>query len=376
YKKYKQDTDIVATWLAAKSKELGYTIDDEDCQKTNSISGRLKGKARKQEKEKENPAQGSSNPAAKPCYVVKIKDFVPLAEFLTGYTKPIIKVPVALAKALDRAIELRTQHNEYSRQSTSQDNRETQFDADLSHSYFLKVLDRVREVLRPRMTVAMAADARPQHAKRGFSAGSSDAEEEEQIPNRFQMLDLEEPSQAFLNAPGISPQPRVEPPVKPSYEAEVDQSWEEKCMATFFLFEDIRLIRCYIRHIWEEYKHHRLDLISVAVTTNTAICLIRDMEEDFVKRFPGSAGNTGFKDTVQALFQLRCCLRGENPEIPERADDLMNFRIYDLAEEYLVTTWQMMTSLWDSLKPGKVLIYQPLEDRDWELDWDNMTPRQ
>ncbi|KAL8740380.1 MAG: hypothetical protein Q9184_008498, partial [Pyrenodesmia sp. 2 TL-2023] len=35
-----------------------------------------------------------------------------------------------------------------------------------------------------------------------------------------------------------------------------------------------------------------------------------------------------------------------------------------------------MTSLWDSLKPGKVLIYQPLEDRDWELDWDNMTPRQ
>lgn len=54
----------------------------------------------------------------------------------------------------------------------------------------------------------------------------------------------------------------------------------------------------------------------------------------------------------------------------------MNFKIYDLAEEYLVTTWQMMTSLWDSSEPGKVLIYEPIEDRDWELDWDNMTPRQ
>ncbi|KAL8920345.1 MAG: hypothetical protein Q9208_006316 [Pyrenodesmia sp. 3 TL-2023] len=377
---YKQDTDIVATWLAVKSKKLGYTIDAEACHKTTSTSGRLKGKARKQEKEKEKEkgkaAQTASNPAAKPCYVVKIKDFVPLAEFLVAYTKPIIKVPVALANALDRAIVLRTQRNEYSRQSTSREGKGTQLDSDVTHSYFLRVLERVREVLRPRMTVPPAADPRPKHAKRSFPADSSDAKEEEQISNRFQMLDLEEPSQAFLNAPGIAPQPRVQPLVKSSYEAEVDQSLEEKCMASFCLFEYIGLIRSYIRHIWEEYKHHRLDLISVAVTTNTAICLVRDIEEDFVKRFPGVDGNTGFKETVQTLFQLRCCLRGENPEVRERADDSMNFKIYDLAEEYLVTTWQMMTSLWDSLEPGKVLIYEPIEDREWELDWDNMTPRQ
>ncbi|KAI4174355.1 MAG: hypothetical protein LQ346_008245 [Caloplaca aetnensis] len=376
YKKYKQDTDIVATWLAAKAQELGYSVDSKDGHNTASTSGRLKGKARKQEKEKS--AQSASNPTVQPCYVVKIKDFVPLAEFLAGYTKPIIKVPLALVKALDRAIELRTQHTEYARKSTSRDDKAKQLDADTNHSYFLGVLGRVREVLRPRMTAAMAEGPwLPQHAKRDVAAESLDGKEEEEITNRFQMLDLEEPSQAFLDAPGVSAKPQVQLPVRPSYVAEVDQSLEEKLMASFCLFEDIGEIRAYVRHIWVQYKHCRLDLVSAAITTNTAICLIRDMEDDFVRRFTAPAATTGFRDTVQLLFQLQCCVRGQNPEEPELAGDPMNFKVYDLAEEYLVTTWQLMTELWDTLKPSILTIYQPTDgDRDWQDDWDKMTPRE
>ncbi len=364
------------TWLAAKAQELGYSVNREDGHNTASISGRLKGKARKQEKEK--AAQTASTSTVHPCYVVKIKDFVPLAEFLAGYSKPIVKVPLALVKALDRAIELRTQHNEYARQSTSRDNKEAQPDADANHSYFLGVLGRVREVLRPRMAAAMAEAPRsPQHAKKSSAAASLDGREEEDITNRFKILNLEEPSQAFQDAPGASAKPQVQPPVRPSYVAEVDQSLEEKLMASFCLFEDIREIRAYVRHLWDKYRHFRLDLISAGITTNTAICLIRDMEDDYVRRFSDSAAASGFRDTVQLLFQLQCCLRNENPEEPELAGEPMNFKVYDLAEEYLVTTWQMMTELWDSRTPSLVNVYEPLDaHRDWEDDWDKMTPRE
>jgi hypothetical protein len=84
YRQYKQDTDAVASWLAATARAHGYpaellTNKDTDSPPSQQPkSGRLKGKARKQAQQK---AAKSDQPAAvAPKYTVAIKDFIPLAE--------------------------------------------------------------------------------------------------------------------------------------------------------------------------------------------------------------------------------------------------------------------------------------------------------
>ena len=87
YKTYKEDTDIIATWLAVNAKRCGYPADlldrvgASDAGKAIQASTRLKGKARKKA---QDSAKGTPAPA-----------------------KPLIKVPGTLVQALDRAILLR-----------------------------------------------------------------------------------------------------------------------------------------------------------------------------------------------------------------------------------------------------------------------------
>ncbi|KAI4124713.1 MAG: hypothetical protein LQ338_004661 [Usnochroma carphineum] len=377
FKRYKQDTDIVATWLAVKAKQHGYPVDIDGCSKSSSKSKRLKGKARKQSKDSASqtgPLRAAGGSSEKPRHTVKIKDFISLAEFIAGYTNPIIQVPVTLVKALNRAIALRAQHNDWSRQSRSGDDKETRINADATHSYFLGVLDRVREILRPRMPAKRVTDEAEDPVRDKSATMSASIEEHDEVSNRFDMLDLEEPSQSFLDAPGVSQKPKAETLTEPSYEAETDQSREEKYLASHCLFQDIRNIRSFVRHLWNNYKEHKLSLVSVSVATNTAIGLVRDMEEDFVRRFPGTSG---FEDIVDLFYQVQALWSGESPEKKERPDDLFNFKVYDLAEDCLVTTYTTLSSLQDVVEPGILPVYKPghFGFRDRSKDWDDMTPR-
>lgn len=380
FKRYKQDTDTVATWLAVKARQHGYPVDQlsgTDSTKPSATSKRLKGKARKQAKEA--PSQPERAPAAggfsaKSRYTIKIKDFVALAEFIAGYTNPIVQVPVELVKALNRAINLRAQHNDWSRQTKAEEDQEARVAADATHSYFLGVLDRVREVLKPRMPAETGNESLPQSVEGTRVPASLEAEDLEDFTNLFDMLDLEEPSQAFLDAPGVPHKPKAEKPAEGLYEAETDQSREEKYLASHCLFQDVRNIRSFIRQLWTNYKEHQLSLVSVSVATNTAICLVRDMEEEFIRRFPGTSG---FEEVLGLFYPVQCLFRGESPENKQQPGDLFNFKVYDLAEDCLVTTYTTMSSLQDIIEPGILPVYKPghFGYRDRSKDWDDMTSR-
>lgn len=377
FKRYKQDTDNVATWLAAKAKQHGYPVDIENASKSSSKSKRKKGKARKLAKEEgthTGPSGMTTNSSAKPQYTVKIKDFISLAEFIAGYTNPVIQAPNIFVEALNRAIELRAQHNDWSRQSRSGQDPESRVTADTTHSYFLGILDRVREILKPRMPADITTDPPSYSVNDSGTFESLETEEQDEITNRFGMLDLEDPSQAFLDAPGSSSKPKVEAPSEPSYESETDQSREEKYLAAHCLFQDIRNIRSFIRTLWMNYRDDQLSHVSVSIATNTAICLVRDMEEDFARRFPGVSG---FEDICWLFYPIQCLLRGESPETKERYDDLLNFEVYDIAEDCLVSTYTTMSSLQDIVEPGIMPIYKTghYGFRDRSKAWDEKTPR-
>ncbi|KAI4190031.1 MAG: hypothetical protein L6R41_001050 [Letrouitia leprolyta] len=302
FKRYKQDTDTVATWLASKAKQHGFPVDQplgSSSVQPNGTSKRLKGKARKQAKEAASQPGGKQNASgssAKQRYTIKIKDFIALAEFIAGKTNPVIRVPVALVQALDRAIALRAQHSDYSRENKADENQEARIAADASHSYFLGVLDRVREVLRPRMPAATEKETHPESVKDTGKPGSLEAPNQEEITNLFEVLDLEEPSQEFLDAPGAPHTPKAAKLADVLYEVETDQGPEEKYLASHCLFQDIRNIRSFIRQLWINYKEYQLSLVSVSVATDTAISLVRDLEEEFLRRFPGTSDFEGILD--------------------------------------------------------------------------------
>src|SRR3984885_2124208 len=89
YHRYKQDTTAIATWLATTARTFGFSFDVQSAA-TPPVqkSQRLKGKARKLAKGPATQGNATSSPPAStsstPKYIIPIKDFVTLAEYLAS----------------------------------------------------------------------------------------------------------------------------------------------------------------------------------------------------------------------------------------------------------------------------------------------------
>lgn len=121
YQQYKADTDLVAEWLAVTAKNNGYAIgaNSAAANPPAAVGGRLKGKARKLAKTKASnePSKstattsgasagdaGNGTPASnKPTYLIKIKEFEPLAQFVSKIYN--LKIPNYFSIALERVIQ-------------------------------------------------------------------------------------------------------------------------------------------------------------------------------------------------------------------------------------------------------------------------------
>ncbi|KAL8734027.1 MAG: hypothetical protein Q9166_001788 [cf. Caloplaca sp. 2 TL-2023] len=342
FKTYKEDTNTIAIWLAVKAKQCGYSADLLYNPSSQSAQPqRLKGKARKEAKEAQR--NGSTQ-------------------------KPVVQVPPPLVKALNRAIELRSLHNDWSRKQQSS------IESDQAHSYFLGILERTREILRPRMPAVDHSISKP-FASLSIATGSSGPESCQQSANIFDHLKLEESSQEFLDAPEMVQIVAADPTSESRYEAETVQSPEEKYLATHCLFQDIRNIRNFLRSLWTNYKDHNIDLIAASLTTNTAVHLVCDLENDFTQRFPDMSG---YEEISQFFYTVQCAHRGQHPSYKERADDHLNFKMYDIAEEIMLPTYIILSSLQDVISPTHALVYKPgyFGHRDRRTTWAQKSPRE
>lgn len=110
YQQYKADTDLVAEWLAVTAKTHGYAATDTPVAKPAAVGGRPKGKARKAAKNQasKQPKTSTSvgddgSDSKKPTYLIKIKEFEPLAQFVSKVDQ--LKVPNYFSIALERVIQ-------------------------------------------------------------------------------------------------------------------------------------------------------------------------------------------------------------------------------------------------------------------------------
>ncbi|KAJ4247785.1 hypothetical protein NW762_012994 [Fusarium torreyae] len=312
--RYKEDTNSVAAWLASTAKLCGFRSDLHTTRYSNNenqkTSGRLKGKARTEAKNSHVPTEKATTTK----YTVALDDFVPMAEFIAACRKPVISVPACFVSTLDRVIRVRSTF----KGRMTEHGIETDEKSDKAHSYFVDILEKVRNILGPRIP--------PNVSERTPAASDTDK------PTKgFNILPLFEPSQEFLEAPNI------ERPCKTSndatiYEAESHESFEDDMVTWFLMLTDADNIRQHIKWAWEGYRDGTFDLTSAAVATNVGIQLVRKMAEQFepIKEKHGCDGLKEFIDTH--FFTCAIALGFSNHEILKWQIDGIDDNLFALAD--------------------------------------------
>ncbi|KAI0891136.1 hypothetical protein F4806DRAFT_506970 [Annulohypoxylon nitens] len=340
YRQYKKDTNSIAAWLASTAKSCGYPADQlgngPETQPTQGPSVRLKGKARAEGQKNKSTATSSSLPLKK--YIIKVKEFVPLAEFVAS--KRDVSVSTSLMTTLRRVIAARQSFgHKLTEQGVAPDKL-----SEATHAHFTNVLRKVYDALKPR-------------EESGASTLSSDKLDIDKFANQFSHLKVYEPSDDFLNAPEFErPEPQAGERI--TYEAEEFAAFEELIMAVTMVVDDLNRIRHQIQYIWSSLKDGSFDLAAAAVATNAAIDLAKNIMEDVEPIFKDHGGI--LKVLNEWFIVIMMVVKDYKPEdlFTPDAKDNFNYDTYDDADgTYLLEV------TFPTLKEGISLHYDPRSDR-------------
>ncbi|KAM0258486.1 hypothetical protein ACHAQJ_003825 [Trichoderma viride] len=334
YQQYKADTDLVAEWLAVTAKTYGYiaTTPSSAANPQTATGGRLKGKARKLAKAKasnEPPATttataGNATLAPKPktTYLIKIKEFEPLAVFVSKVND--VKIPEYFSIALERVIQVRKGFAERLISSGV----EIDSDSNVRHSFFVEVLEKVRRHLKPLMGTT------PTNSQ---GAAKADVKSKDLANNAFAALEVYHISTEFQNAPDAAPIRSTE--VK--YVAEEGDTMMDIIFAFTALLDDYSRLRAEIKSLWADYATGRLDLAAVSVATNMAFEIARNMEEEVEPLFSKQEGSAYI---ANLYFSSLCTAFGIPMEDRKNPGDPYNLDAYDLAGTCMMNSLTMLVS--------------------------------
>ncbi|GME35687.1 uncharacterized protein LTHEOB_11548 [Neofusicoccum parvum] len=334
YQQYKEDTDVIASWLASTARRCGYSVDllqpSPTKPQSTSKSRRQKAKARKQAKEEGE--QATEDTAS--SYVIAIKDFVALAEFIAGSTKPRVKVPQSIADVLSRAINIRKKHAQTL--ASQQDRTQDDEDSDKRHSYFVGILEHVKAVLQPYISLENTGDKH---------------EEVGNVDNVFAHLTVSEPSEAFINAPDVArpSQPEAD------YRFEQADDLDEACTVFTLLLDDFARLRTAITKTWIAYKIGMCDIVAAAITTNTALEFARRLEEDAAGLFEKHGG---IEHMLHVWYMATCQEQNKDPNYRAQPGDALNFEVYDAVTPFMWPTYQLLHAFVKLVSPTNTPIYK------------------
>lgn len=335
YQQYKHDTDSVASWLASTAKACGYPAD---------LLTTVAPVKRKKHNKK----------ASQNKHVVAIKDFIPLAEFIAASKKPAAAVPASFVETINRVINVRSSFGSTLREHGAEPSAE----ASEKHSFFVGVLEQVREALRPRMPAVGAERARAE-ASSATQSSSPNA-----WINGFQALKVYEPSKEFLGAPDIQrPHPAEPSETNVVYEAEAAArlEFEDAIFAFALMIDDLNKIRQEIRNIWAGYRDGTLELAAAAVATNTAVDLARNLADEID---PLLRPHGGFWKIAQKFYFIASAANGlfsfdgvafEGTSLKFDFDP----KTYDVADSTFFGTYHMLDGFMAVLRPGQLPLFKP-----------------
>lgn len=376
YRQYKEDEKTITNWLCVTAKQLGYTsvslpdpVEPElKTPKLKTKKGKPRTKKQLRDAARRIPGRGIQK------FTVEIKEFVPLAEHIVKYIKLPSVVPSSILGLMKRSIEARTDCNAWFKKVGADDEAVTG-----GHAYFIQILQKVHDILEPYTKLSEPAET---------------DDETTLVENIYDGLSLEEPSEAFLQAAGViqkSAEERLASKIVFELVAFVKggfEEWLEQSFAASALFRDINKLYEHAKQIWYQYRDGKIDLMTASLTSNTAIDIIRRLEDDFFDRFPKfrrideaglrelkkRAAKQGYKvgklpkgqdaqQLINWMFRHKCSAAGLTSAVGEdfipTLDEPFNWEVYDAAR-YVFVDMLTITALHYSATNGfESLVYQP-----------------
>ncbi|KAK1825997.1 hypothetical protein QBC39DRAFT_399430 [Podospora conica] len=330
YQQYKQDTDVVAKWLAHTGMYFG--CPDELLRASGSSSSsshRQKGKARKAAKKAQAASKKNKN------YVLATQNYQPLAQFIVDHhkdkTKDVVDVPVEFSRAINRAISVRRQFAALlAKAGATMD-----MTADDNHNFFVGVLEKVRDILKPLFwhETSTSKNGAPEVPTTGTPKATPDIS-----ANPFSILDDYELPELNLEDQDSDAVPTEETDNKnlavgflaSDYESEATDSAAERFMVFLTLGRDLNALREQVKTLWKAYANRELSLSSVAVATNTAISLARAIEEPLSHIFKPDGHVEGM---LMKLLLAICALKGVGEPRGSRDGSYpFDIKIYEMAD--------------------------------------------
>ena len=356
YKRYKEDTNRIATWLVETAQKHGHHIQGQP-----SASSRLKGKARRQAREAAKASWGTGTGTR---ITITAREFTDLAESIANL-KPPVKVPRFILSLICSAISLRKHCAKWFQKTEA--NPELAND-NASHSHFIRVLERVLEILEPNLASQSTSSAQERMNSRKVDTGVES--EIDKLTNIYHVLSIDEnafedsaETPVTRNAAQKDPS-RQTTPQSPRKTYEMEHTEEEFVFAFSCLLSDLNELRKFLRTLWFQYKDGSVDLITVSVTTNTAINLVRRAELDLYSTFP----------TIQSPFEvIQKLFLAAIEEDPDCMDDATEHSVSDADEGLFLFTILPLIKFCKMFRSGRVNISYPLDDHD--LNPEHSTPK-
>ena len=261
YRRYKADSDFVVTWLATTTAKCGFVEVKNDELISSSRSGRLNMKTR-------NETRAAASAQVEPdehARKVDMQDLVPMARCIVKATDPDIKIPEAFAYFLKEAISERKRHQVWYRKQQSTPGIVA---SDAKHQHFIGELETVQKVLSPKLAARPLPDADLNRVEANGNAG---------FANIFSNLEVEDASEECF---GDEIRREFITPRTTTCTAWHSVEETDPFLAAAYLLGDFHRIRGLIRNVWKSYQSRTIDLVTAAVTTNTAIDFMRSIQED------------------------------------------------------------------------------------------------
>ena len=356
HKRYKEDTNRVITWLAETAQKCGHPLKVEA--PASHPSGRLKGKARKQAREIER-AEGSETTTSALRHTIAVNEFTGLAQWIANH-KPSVKVPPLILRLFESAIALRKRCADWFQQKAI---TEEGMSDNFKHWHFIGVLERVLQILEPN-SVSESVDSAYQgkFATPNMNTAAKSETELDKFSNIYDILYIDDkdfsttPTTTTTTTENVASRQNISSePRRVIYEAESTE--EEMYFALFCFFDDLNRLRQFLRNLWQQYDAGILNLMTVSVTTNTAINLVRRAEQDFIATFPILES---FDEIPKSLYFLLCEIRGDDPSTLEGPDDmlLVNDAMVNLMDWLYLSPHSVIKSFCGQIRDNDLLVVQ------------------
>lgn len=233
------------------------------------------------------------------------------------------------------------------------------------HSRFIDRLEELCELLESKVKPS------PKSSASKSSSSSKDGSTLDSASNRFAHLALDDnaSSDPHTASTVIPDEPEVD---LDDSEEDQDGPFSKRFFGLFCLFEDLLHLRKFIGQCVNDYVADKIDLSNLAVVTDTAVHLAKELIDEVLDAFP----ELQQEQQAEAFMYLNACaMNGEDPGLKEKGkfgrDLPYNSNMADFAEWCYLPTSIILLSFREVLQPqtlpvakkGHFGTYDPKADR-------------